>query len=223
MKFGRQKFRRLRRWLGPAAGVALGLTLLINNWVINNTYAYIFDDWSLLPDNDAALVLGTSTLTRSGEPNPQFRGRIEAAAQLYQSGKVKRIIVSGAKNGPGYIEPKMMRRELMKAGVPGDAILMDIAGYRTYDSVVRAQRVFGLDRLTIVTQRYHAYRAVFIAKKLHLNAVAFAAPGEEDSIFTRTRLREYFARVKAVLDIYVLRSEPNLDNSPQGTDSDSPP
>lgn len=219
MKFGRHLGRRLRRWLLIAAGAVLALSALINNWVINNTYSYIYDDWALLPDNDTALVLGTSTLTRSGEPNPQFRGRIQAAAQLYQVGKIKHIIVSGANPDSTYNEPRAMRRELLKAGVPSQAIIMDFAGFRTFDSVARAQAVFGLDRITIVTQRYHAYRAVFVAKKLHMMVAAYAAPGEEPSLATRTMLREFFARVKAVLDIYVLRTEPKFLGAPQPVDS----
>ncbi|MBL6751396.1 MAG: YdcF family protein [Nevskia sp.] len=222
MKFGRHLGRKARRWLLIAAGVALALTALINNWVINNTYSYITEDWALLPDTDTGLVLGTSTLTRGGEPNPQFKGRIQAAAQLYQAGKIKHIIASGANPNSNYNEPRAMRRELIKAGVPGQAIIMDFAGFRTFDSVARAQAVFGLDSITIITQRYHAYRAVFIAKKLHLKVAAYAAPGEEPSLFTRTMVREYFARVKAVLDIYVLRTAPKFLGTPQRVDTGGP-
>jgi SanA protein len=216
LKLGARRFwRRVRRTLLIGAIAAVGLIALINHWVINNTYSYIHDDWSLLPDNDVGLVLGTSPLTRDGEPNPQFYGRIQAAAQLYRLGKIKHIIVSGANPDATYNEPRAMRRELIKDGVPPAAIVMDFAGFRTFDSVARAQAVFGLDRLTIITQRYHAYRAVFIAKKLHLKVVAYAAPSEEIGSLSRTMLREVFARFKAVLDIYVLDTEPKFLGTPQ--------
>ncbi|MBV8063492.1 MAG: YdcF family protein [Nevskia sp.] len=226
MKFGRHHGRRLRRWLLAIAVAALGLVALINNWVVNNTYSYIYDDWSLLPDNDVGLVLGTSPRTRGGEPNPQFYGRIHAAAQLYQLGKIKRIIVSGANPDSTYNEPRAMRRELVKSGVPPAAIYMDYAGFRTFDSVARAQVVFGLNKVTIVTQRYHAYRAVFVAKKLHLQVAAYAAPSDEIGPFTRTMLREVLARVRVVLDIYVLHTAPKFLGAPQPVDTDkdaSPP
>ena len=227
MKFGRHLGRRLRRWLLATAVVALALVALINNWVVNNTYSYIYDDWSLLPDNEVGLVLGTSPRTRGGEANPQFYGRIHAAAQLYQLGKIKRIIVSGANPDSTYNEPRAMRRELVKSGVPPNAIYMDFAGFRTFDSVARAQVVFGLDKVTIITQRYHAYRAVFVAKKLHMQVSAYAAPSDEIGSFTRTMVREVLARVRVVLDIYVLHTEPKFLGTPQPVDTDkdsnSPP
>ena len=103
---------------------------------------------------------------------------------------------------------------------------MDFAGFRTFDSVARAQVVFGLDRVIIITQRYHAYRAVFVAKKLHLKVAAYAAPSDELGTFTRTMVREVLARVRVVLDIYVLHTEPKFLGAPQPVDSDntnSPP
>lgn len=223
MKFGRHLGRRLRRWLIAIAVAVLGLVALINNWVVNNTYSYIYDDWSLLPDNDVGLVLGTSNFTRGGEPNPQFYGRIHAAAQLYQIGKIKRIIVSGANPDSTYNEPRAMRRELVKSGVPPSAIYMDFAGFRTFDSIARAQVIFGLDRVTIITQRYHAYRAVFVAKKLHMKVAAYAAPSDEIGYFNRTMLREVLARVRVVLDIYVLHTEPKFLGTPQPVNPDNTP
>lgn len=210
MKIRRSLRRRLRRGLWYAAIVALALVALINNWVINNSEAYVYNNWSLLPDNDIGLVLGTSPFARNGKPNPQFYGRIEAAVQLYQLGKIKHIIVSGANPDSTYNEPRQMWRELTKAGIPSNAITMDFAGFRTYDSVSRAQAVFNLERVTIITQQYHAYRAVFIAKKLHIRVVGYAAPSDDIGVFTRTYLREVFARVKAVLDIYLLSTGPKF-------------
>jgi SanA protein len=225
LKFPRHAGRRLRRGLLALAVVLLGLVALINNWVINNTYSYIYDDWSLLPDNEVGLVLGTSNRTRTGAPNPQFYGRVHAAAQLYQLGKIKRIIVSGANPDSTYNEPRAMRRELVKSGVPPAAIYMDFAGFRTFDSVARAQVVFGLDKVTIITQRYHAYRAVFVAKKLHMQVAAYAAPSDDIGAFTRTMVREVMARVRVVLDIYVLHTTPKFLGAPQpvNTDTDTPP
>ncbi|MDE2149449.1 MAG: YdcF family protein [Gammaproteobacteria bacterium] len=216
--------RAVRRWLYSGLGIAVLLIWLLNHWVINNTEAYVYTSWALLPDNDVGLVLGTSPYTRDGQPNPQFAGRVEAAAQLYQLGKIRHIIVSGANPDASYNEPRTMWQALVKRGVPPDVITMDFAGFRTFDSVARAQAVFGLNRLTLITQRYHAFRAVFIAKKLHMSPVAFCAPGGGDiGPLSRTAIREVFARIKAVLDIYLLDTVPKFLGPPHQIDLAPPP
>lgn len=208
----RAGFRRAaRRWVFTSLGVLVFVIWLLNHWVINNTEAYVYSSWSLLPENPVGLVLGTSPYTRDGGDNPQFAGRVDAAAQLYQLGKVRHLLVSGANPGPNYNEPRAMFKALVKHGVPASAITLDFAGDRTFDSIARAHVVFGLQRFTIITQRYHAYRAEFVAKKMHLSAVAYAAPGgDELGPLSRTRLREALARVKVVLDIYVLDTQPRF-------------
>ena len=210
MKLTRAFRRRLRRGLIWVAALALVLVALINNWVVNNSEAYVYSNWSLLPDNEVGLVLGTSPFPRSGKPNPQFYGRIEAAVQLYQLGKIKKIIVSGANPDSTYNEPRQMWRELTKAGIPSQAITMDFAGVRTFDSISRAKAVFNLEQMTVITQEYHAYRAVFIAKKLNIRVAGYAATSDNIGMFSRTYIREVFARVKAVLDLYVLSTEPKF-------------
>ncbi|MBA4285599.1 MAG: hypothetical protein C0434_08725 [Xanthomonadaceae bacterium] len=199
--------------------------LLINNWVINNSEAYVYSNWSLLPDNEVGLVLGCSPYARNGRPNPQFYGRIEAAVQLYQLGKIKKIIVSGANPDSTYNEPRQMWRELTKAGIPSQAITMDFAGVRTFDSISRAKAVFNLERMTVITQEYHAYRAVFIAKKLGIRVAGYSAGSDSIGLFSRTYLREAFARVKAVLDLYVLSTEPKFLGGPEAVNAvpDEPP
>ena len=195
--------------------VTFGLMWLLNHWVINNTEAYVYDDWALLPSNDVGLVLGTSPYVRGGGANPQFYGRIQAAAQLYQLGKVKHLIVSGANPDSTYNEPRAMWRELTKLGIPSQDIIMDFAGFRTFDSVTRAKLVFGVDKVTVITQRYHAYRAVFVGKKAHMQIVAYAAPGDDgDQPPLQQSIREWFARVRVVFDIYVLQTAPKFLGEP---------
>lgn len=219
MKLTRAFRRRLRRGLSWAAVLALAIVALVNNWVVNNSEAYVYSNWSLLPDNEVGLVLGTSPFTRSGKPNPQFYGRIEAAVQLYQLGKIRKIIVSGANPDSTYNEPRQMWRELTKAGIPSQAITMDFAGVRTFDSISRAKAVFNLEQMTVITQEYHAYRAVFIAKKLNIRVAGYAATSDSIGAFSRTYIREVFARVKAVLDIYVLSTEPKFLGGPEAVNA----
>lgn len=209
--------RALRRWLPLAAlGFVLFVTLC-NRWIINSTDAYLYSSWALMPENDVGIVLGTSAFAEDGSPSAFFQGRIRAAAELYKLGKVKVLIVSGANPDSTYNEPRKMLQALIKAGVPPSAIKMDFAGYRTLDSMMRAQIVWGLDRFTIITQRDHSYRALFLARKIGLHPVAFAAPlgtsGEE--LGRRNPVREVFARTKAVLDLIVLNTQPRFLGAPE--------
>lgn len=206
--------RAIRRWLLIAAGAVVLLVFLCNRWVVNSSDAYIYDTWSLLPETEVGIVLGTSTFTRDGKPNPHFAGRIRAAVELYQIGKIKKLIVSGANPDSTYNEPRKMWQELTRQGVPAADITMDFAGFRTLDSIIRAQAVFGLSRATIITQRYHAYRAVFIGKKLGMNVVAYAAPGDEPGFDLRLMVREWLARFRVVLDIFLLQTGPKFLGEP---------
>lgn len=202
--------RLLRRWLLFGFAALALIVLLANRWVINSTDAYVFEDWALMPTTEVGIVLGTSAYTRSGALSADFRGRIDAAVELYELGKVRHLIVSGANPDSTYNEPRRMWQELVKEGVPAKAITMDFAGYRTFDSVSRAHAVFGLERFTLITQKYHSYRAVFIGRKMGLDAFAYVAPGTE----FRHPAREVFARVKAVLDLFLLRTTPRFLGEP---------
>lgn len=210
--------RIIARWFWLTTGFVLLLTVLSNRWVINSTDDYVYSSWSLLPDNGVGLVLGTSPRTADGKPNPHFYGRTQAAVELYQIGKIRHIIVSGSNPDSTYNEPREMWRELTGAGIPAGAITMDFAGLRTLDSMVRAKEVFGLQRLTVITQTYHAYRAVFIGKKLGMRVVAYAPPGTGGGPAPMPWLREVFARVKAVLDLFVLKTRPKFLGRPEPID-----
>lgn len=196
--------RRLRRSLYWGLGVFVVVVWLSNRWVMNSMDSAVYKNSSLLPDNEVGLVLGCSPFVSTGGPNPQFHGRIKAAAELYRLGKVKRLILSGANPDQRYNEPKKMREALLQLGVPSEAMVLDAAGDSTYESVVRARTVYGLKEATIVTQNYHAYRALFLARKTGLHAVAYQAPIEGVKGWGfRHPPREVFARVAAVFDILI--------------------
>lgn len=203
--------RRLRKVFWWSFGLFALFVLLCNRWVINSTDSYLYKDYALLPQNDVGIVLGTSSYTREGERNPQFHARVEAAVQLYRLGKIKHLIVSGANPDSTYNEPRRMWQELTKAGIPPKDITMDFAGFRTLDSLARAKHVFDLERCTVITQRYHAYRAVFLGKKQGIRVAAYLAPIAPGGGYgSRNPPREIFARVKAVLDLFVLRTPPKF-------------
>ncbi|NOS69325.1 MAG: DUF218 domain-containing protein [Verrucomicrobia bacterium] len=168
-----------------------------------------------VPRNDVALVLGTGRLTPRGNTNLHFTQRIQAAAALYHSGKVRHLLVSGDNHVATYDEPTDMRDALAAAGVPTNAITCDYAGFRTLDSVVRAKTVFGLTRLTIVTEEFHCPRALWIARERRLNAVAFAAPDLSARWSARVKVREALARVWCAIDLHVLNRGPKFSGPPE--------
>ena len=194
--------RKFKRWFWFGFfGFAL-IVLLSNRWVVNSTNAYLYTSWSLLPENDVGLVLGTSPYRSDGKSSAEFYGRVRAAADLYQFGKVKRLIVSGANPDSTYNEPRAMLRELVRLGVPEKDVTMDFAGFRTLDSITRAQVVFGLKRFTIITTRYHAWRALFLARKMDLDVAAYAAPIDvTGDLGRRNPWREILARTLAVFEV----------------------
>lgn len=163
----------------------------------------IFTSVDSMPHNRVALLLGTNPLSRLGRPNTYFTNRIKTAAGLYRAGKVDFIIASGDNHTKKYDEPTAMRDSLMAHGVPEDRIILDFAGFRTLDSVVRAAEVFGCDSLTIISQADHNARALYLAEANGIDAVAVSAPLRAGRwVRIRLALREWLARDKMMLDIW---------------------
>jgi SanA protein len=213
----------LRRHRGKALALLITLTvsaiaaLVIAGRVCEFAAAgRIYRPGDHIPANDVGLVLGTGKLTAQGGPNLHFNQRIKTAAGLYQSGKVRHLIVSGDNHIAGYDEPTDMRDALIAAGVPTNAITCDYAGFRTLDSVLRANSVFGLTNFTIVTEEFHCPRALWIAQQHGLDAVAFAAPDLSSRRWTlRVKAREALARVLCGLDLYVFQTRPKFPAPPE--------
>jgi SanA protein len=212
MAFPYARLRRgLKRWMqraGWGAGLAFALLLSVYYWVSASSQGHIFTDISSLPYRPVALVPGTSHLTRQGAPNPFFHSRMDAAASLYQSGKVKHLILSGDNRTEYYNEPQRMREELIRRGIPEEALTLDYAGLRTFDSVIRCKEIFGQEQVVIVSQRFHNERALFIARRRGMDAIAFNAEDASLRNNLRPYLREFLARVQTVLDLFVLDTQP---------------
>ena len=159
-----------------------------------------------IPHCRAAVVLGCCKILANGRLNLYFTRRISAAAELYKSGKVDCLVVSGDNHIKEYDEASDMKDSLVAAGVPAEHIVCDYAGFRTLDSVVRAKKVFGLDSFIVVSQKDHARRAVFTARGFGCDAFGYAAQEVKGPFSTKTRIREQFAKVAAVLDVILRRS-----------------
>lgn len=183
------------------------LLLVVLTWGANHaiesaTRNFITADINKVPTCKTALLLGTSKVLKHQQVNEYFFRRINATVNLYKCGKVKYIIVSGDNSIENYNEPADMRRDLIKAGVPDSVIFMDFAGFRTFDSVVRAKEVFGQDTVVIVSQEFHNQRAVFIAQKCGMVAYGYNAEDVDAYTGFKTRFREFFARLKVFWDVY---------------------
>ena len=158
-----------------------------------------------IPYNRVALVLGTNPFTKSGRTNYYFKYRIDACVELYKAGKVSKFLLSGDNSTKEYDEPQSMKNALMKHGVPSSDIVLDYAGFRTLDSVVRCKDIFGQESVTIVSQGFHNARAVCLASWYGIDAIGFDA---KDIKHSRTYLffgvgREALARVKMFMDMVV--------------------
>ncbi len=194
-------------------GLALFSVLLLigsNLWVLGSTTGHMYHDADTIPYNEVGVVLGTSKYVRGSKINFYFRSRINAAVRLYKAGKIRHIIVSGDNHATNYDEPSDMREALIRRGIPAEAITCDYAGFRTLDSIVRAKKIFGQKKFTVISQKYHNHRAIFIARFYEADVVGFCArPGTTGSQL-RNDIREVLARVKAVIDLYILNRQPRF-------------
>ena len=165
----------------------------------------IYTTANAIPSREVGLVLGTARLRRGGGENLYFKKRIAAAAELYRRGKIKHLLLSGDDSNN---EPGDMRKALLAQHVPARAMTLDRDGLRTLDSVVRAKEVFGLTHFTIISQQDHDERALLIARHYDINAIAFTAADVSFRHAVNAHVHEWFARVKVMLDLYILHTRP---------------
>ncbi|MFT5570369.1 MAG: SanA protein, partial [Cyclobacteriaceae bacterium] len=191
--------------------IAVVLVLILNLWVYLSTREYLIYDVEYLKPVEVSMVLGTSRMTVRGDKNPYFENRMDAVSTLFSEGKTQKILVSGDHETPYYDEPKDMSEALGLRNVPDSAILRDEYGLRTLDSVIRLKTVFGQKKVIIVTQQYHGYRAIFIARHLDIDAKLFVA-ASPDHISLSHYLREMIARPLAIIDLFVLNTQPKYLN-----------
>ena len=159
--------------------------------------AWSFSDIAKVPAVDVALVLGTAPIGPEGGPNRYFVYRLDAAAALWQADKVKYFIVSGSGE-----EPAAMRAGLIERGVPAEVIYRDPAGYRTWDSVVRARDLYGQKRIVIVSQRFHLDRALFLARRADIEAWGLEARDVDTPYSIFTELRRFPSALRAYYDVW---------------------
>ena len=163
------------RWLAAGLLSVLGIAVGLPVWTLTARYTgHIHLTSDSVPERAVALVFGAGYWP-DGTPSDVMKDRVEAAVDLYRSGRVHRVLFSGDHRFVDYNEPDKMREYAMGLGLPEDAIVLDYAGRRTYDTCYRARDIFGLREVVLVTQRYHLPRALDTCQGLGIDAVGYAA------------------------------------------------
>ena len=193
------------RWVRSAIVVGLGASSLVLSlpqlWAAHAASGRVAETVDAVPDRPVAWVLGAG-LEADGSPSLMLADRVRGAVDLYKRGVVTHLLMSGDNSRADYDEPTSMRRLALESGVPADAITLDFAGFSTFDSCVRARRIFGVRDAVVVTQDFHAARAVATCRGAGIDAVAFAqsTAGYEPSVVMALERRERVAKVKALWD-----------------------
>lgn len=171
---------------------------------------YCFQKIEKLPENEVGVVLGTAKYVPGGRVNLYYQYRIDATVRLFESGKIKYVLVSGDNAQKEYNEPITFKKDLIARGIPKSHIYLDYAGFRTLDSIIRANKIFGQQKFTVISQRFHNERAVYIGRQAGLETIAYDAQDVGTHYGLKTNLREKLARVKTLLDVHILNKAPKF-------------
>lgn len=196
-------FKKIIFVLCLLAAIFVLASYLIDRHVSSTVECRVYSSVNEAPHQKVGLLLGTSKYLSNGEVNQYYTYRIDAAVELFRAGKVNYILVSGDNSTKRYDEPTSMRDDLIAAGIPDSCIVLDYAGFRTWDSVVRCQAIFGQDSITIISQPFHIERAIYIADHKGIYATGFAAKNVTKRYGLKTMVREKLARVKLFVDILI--------------------
>jgi vancomycin permeability regulator SanA len=211
---------RRRALLLLAAGTMLGVAGTVGSaiWIRTGADGRIFTVGDV-PAAPVALVLGAQ-VDAGGQPSAFLAARLEIARQLFTMGKVRAVLVSGDHMDWDYDEPGAMSRWLVDRGVPPQKVVLDHAGFDTYDSCARAKRIFGVDRAIVVTQSFHLARAVTLCRRLGVdaNGVGDETAQRYQTLWRRGEIREYGAAVKAAWDVLSGRDPVHLGRRETGVD-----
>lgn len=210
----------MKKWLTRKWFIRLYIPLLVLGFaftvycykaVEKNAAGKTYDSVETIPYNRVGLLLGTcKTMKDKKTINPFWQFRVDAAYKLWKANKIDKILISGDNGWHGYNEPEDFVDAFLALGIPDSVLVCDFAGFRTHDSVIRCKKVFGQKKVTIISQKFHNERALFIAQKYGLEAVGFNAEmvSFRDNLYNS--VREKMARVLMYLDLYVLNTPPHF-------------
>lgn len=200
----KQPKRLVKRLIWVAAGIAIAVGVVIAGPAVHIRVASAGREYAAadVPERDVAIVLGARVYA-DGTPSPFLRQRLDLGVELFKAGKVRAILVSGANTPASFYETDVMRAYAVAAGVPAEKVVADPGGYDTFDTCVRARKVFGVTSATLVSQGYHLPRALTLCKSVGIDAVGVGdyAPRGTSPFWREGELREWFAGPKVELDL----------------------
>lgn len=191
--------------------LGLGIIWGLHKYIEHSTNALIYDEIAMLPTSSTIIVLGASVFS-DGKLSPILKDRIDAGFELFQKNKAKQFLLSGDHKTDDYNEVDAMSNYLIEKGVPKDKILLDHAGYDTYDSMYRSKAVFKIPDAIVVTQQFHLPRTLFVAKNLELNYVGYIAKNKAYKPSNQLLFREKLANIKAIWEIIIDQGPTTLEN-----------
>lgn len=181
--------------------ISLLLILTINFYVIKISKVKIIENNNKLKNIDCILILGAGIW--NDKPSPMLQDRLDEGIKLYKLGIAPKIIMSGDHGNKNYDEVNIMKQYAIDKGIPSEDIFMDHAGFSTYESIYRAKEIFKAKNIIIVTQKYHLYRALYIAKKLDINAYGVSSDPRKYRGQIYRELREILARNKDFMNCII--------------------
>lgn len=199
-------FKKILKFLIICFIIIISFLIIINFYIVSFSKNKIFNKVKDLNETKIGLVLGASVKS-NWTPSDILKDRLLSAFDAYKQSKIKKIIVSWDNSKGSYNEPQAMKDYLINLWVEKSDIFQDFAWFDTYDSIFRSREIFSANNIIIFTQEYHLYRAVYIANKLWINAVWFVSNREKYSWITKFRIREFLARIKAFLEVEILKTE----------------
>jgi vancomycin permeability regulator SanA len=174
------------------------------------TRPYRYTEARQVPEHRVAVIFGAG-VRPDGRLTRMLADRVQAGVQLYEQGRVQKLLMTGDNSRVDYNEVSAMKRYAMEQGVPAEAITLDYAGFRTYDSCYRARDIFGLEEAVLVTQNYHLPRAVYTCRQLGVEAVGFGTPDwgmYPEWLLRRYTIREVLATLNALVELHITHPLP---------------
>lgn len=200
--------------------IAIGLLIVtsvlipvaLNYYVKLVTSNSRYSDIANVPAEAIAIVFGAG-VWEDGTPSPMLADRVQAAVDLYKAGRVDKLLMTGDNSSADYNEVKAMQEYAEAQGVPTNNIILDYAGFSTYESCYRAKEIFGITQAVLITQNFHIARAVYTCRELGVEAIGLGTPdwGKfRHKGMIRYSFREFFAVLKALWEVRVTRPEPTF-------------
>jgi len=204
----------LKKLVLPTAGAAILVTIFIisiNIYWHNQLEPYLKNSTEItsLEPRPVALVLGAG-LNKNATPSLILTDRLEVGYKLLATGKVDKLILSGDNRVLGYNEPEAMKKYLLQKGAPEKSLVLDYAGRRTYDSCYRTQKIFGQQKIYVITQNFHITRAVYLCRSLGIDTIGISSDLQQYRGIWIYTLRDYVSFANAFLDIKILQPLPVL-------------